>query len=338
PSVSYNRNVQSLNFFYFRVVNLGKNQLVTKAKRVVPASVEGASRKPSKIAHARQRNAGEAVEELIHPVAPQSHHRSDRHVLAQFEIRYRFPRPRDDRLLAGNLAQLLSAGVQQLGVLDGFTQSHVQYDLPQTWDRHAVRVLELLHQGRHDFLLIFLFQTRRHVPFTSSRKSRGPQKQRSALPLLIQRFLALRANAYFLATGHLPVLDACRSAFAAHQGYVGNVDGSFFFQNPAADLLGRIGARVPFNHVNMLDVEAPLAGFDFQNPPHLALIPTGNHLHFVVLLDIQSESHHRTSGASETIFKNFFSRSSRATGPKTRVPTGSLASLMSTAAFSSNRM
>src|ERR1700733_1087555 len=45
-----------------------------------------------------------------------------------------------------------------------------------------------------------------------------------------------------------------------------------------------------------------------------------------------------TSGASETIFKNFFSRSSRATGPNTRVPTGSLASLMTTAAFWSKRM
>src|ERR1700733_1141155 len=45
-----------------------------------------------------------------------------------------------------------------------------------------------------------------------------------------------------------------------------------------------------------------------------------------------------TSGASETIFKNFFSRSSRATGPNTRVPTGSIASLITTAAFSSKRM
>src|SRR6185437_1215118 len=45
-----------------------------------------------------------------------------------------------------------------------------------------------------------------------------------------------------------------------------------------------------------------------------------------------------TSGASETILRNFFSRSSRATGPKTRVPTGSLASLMTTAAFWSKRI
>src|SRR4051812_20965038 len=47
---------------------------------------------------------------------------------------------------------------------------------------------------------------------------------------------------------------------------------------------------------------------------------------------------YRTSGANDTIFKNFFSRSSRATGPKTRVPTGSPVSLMSTAAFWSKRI
>ena len=45
-----------------------------------------------------------------------------------------------------------------------------------------------------------------------------------------------------------------------------------------------------------------------------------------------------TSGASEMIFMNRFSRSSRATGPKTRVPIGSLLSLISTAALVSNRM
>ena len=45
-----------------------------------------------------------------------------------------------------------------------------------------------------------------------------------------------------------------------------------------------------------------------------------------------------TSGAREIIFINFLSRSSRATGPKIRVPTGSLLSLMMTAAFSSKRM
>jgi len=48
--------------------------------------------------------------------------------------------------------------------------------------------------------------------------------------------------------------------------------------------------------------------------------------------------HHSTSGASEMIFMNFFERSSRATGPKMRVPTGSCWALIKTALLSSNLM
>ena len=50
------------------------------------------------------------------------------------------------------------------------------------------------------------------------------------------------------------------------------------------------------------------------------------------------DGHQITSGASEMIFMNSFSRSSRATGPKMRVPRGSFSLLMSTTAFSSKRM
>ena len=45
-----------------------------------------------------------------------------------------------------------------------------------------------------------------------------------------------------------------------------------------------------------------------------------------------------TSGASDTIFMKFFSRSSRATGPKMRVPRGFIWLSISTAAFSSKPM
>ena len=57
----------------------------------------------------------------------------------------------------------------------------------------------------------------------------------------------------------------------------------------------------------------------------------------VVLLE-RDLGHQRTSGAREMIFMNFLSRSSRPTGPKTRVPTGSPALSMMTAALSSKRM
>ena len=54
---------------------------------------------------------------------------------------------------------------------------------------------------------------------------------------------------------------------------------------------------------------------------------------FLILHNLLSLPH-STSGARETIFMNCFSRSSRATGPKIRVPRGSFCSLMITAALS----
>ena len=56
---------------------------------------------------------------------------------------------------------------------------------------------------------------------------------------------------------------------------------------------------------------------------------------FIFFLSAMAQS---TSGANEMIFMNFFSRSSRPTGPKMRVPRGSPSALRMTAAFSSNLM
>src|SRR5271154_2936612 len=84
-----------------------------------------------------------------------------------------------------------------------------------------------------------------------------------------------------------------------------------------------------------------------KHSPGLALVAPRHHFHVVAVTDAErmprriffSSSHgYHTSGASETILVKFFSRSSLATGPKTRVPTGSLAALINTAALSSNRM
>ena len=58
----------------------------------------------------------------------------------------------------------------------------------------------------------------------------------------------------------------------------------------------------------------------------------------VVAADSRCRHGHSTSGASETIFMKLRSRSSRATGPKMRVPRGLFWASMSTAAFSSKAM
>src|SRR5256714_14850660 len=67
-----------------------------------------------------------------------------------------------------------------------------------------------------------------------------------------------------------------------------------------------------------------------------ALVTAGQHDDLVALPD--SCRHHSTSGASEMIFMWFLARSSRGTGPKMRVPTGSICGLISTAALRSKRM
>ena len=80
---------------------------------------------------------------------------------------------------------------------------------------------------------------------------------------------------------------------------------------------------------------AVLINKDLEHLAGLALLLAGHDLHQVVLADLHGYS---TSGASEMIFMNLRARSSRATGPKMRVPIGSRSLLMRTAELPSNRM
>src|SRR5207302_10831764 len=118
------------------------------------------------------------------------------------------------------------------------------------------------------------------------------------------------------------------------------------------DVALRIGAHVLLHHLDVLHQQLAFGGEDAQHAAEFFIVfaAPGDHLHHVVFANVNSCMHvyksqltrslrrYRTSGARETIFKNFFSRSSRATGPKTRVPTGSPVSLISTAAFWSKRI
>src|SRR5690606_13548918 len=87
--------------------------------------------------------------------------------------------------------------------------------------------------------------------------------------------------------------------------------------------------------VHTLDQHPVELGVDRDDLAPRAAVLTGDHLDHVVLPDLHA---HSTSGASEMIFMNRLSRSSRPTGPKMRVPRGSPPSRRITAAFSSKRM
>src|SRR5215218_675806 len=120
-----------------------------------------------------------------------------------------------------------------------------------------------------------------------------------------------------------------------HDRHVGDVDRPLLLDHAHRGVgPARHGARVALDHVDTLDVDAVALGLGADDLARAALVLAGDDDHGVVGADL----HHSTSGASETIFMNPPSRSSRATGPKMRVPRGLFAASMMTAAFSSKAM
>src|SRR5262249_38525966 len=77
-------------------------------------------------------------------------------------------------------------------------------------------------------------------------------------------------------------------------------------------------------------------GHDLRHLAAAALVDSGDHDDRVALSD--ARRHHSTSGASDMILVNLRARNSRTTGPKIRVPIGSIWRLISTAALRSKRI
>src|SRR2546422_4327380 len=94
---------------------------------------------------------------------------------------------------------------------------------------------------------------------------------------------------------------------------------------------------VLLHHVELFHQHPPS---DRQDPQHftaLAALLAGDDRHRVATSHVNL-LHQMTSGASEMILVNCRSRSSRATGPKIRVPTGFSSGLIRTTALRSNRI
>src|SRR6516162_946138 len=107
------------------------------------------------------------------------------------------------------------------------------------------------------------------------------------------------------------------------------------FRDDAA-LVRRILALMPLDHVDAAHQRAAVVAAHLDHLAGAALVASGDHDHRVAFLDFCR--HHSTSGASEMIFMWFLARNSRGTGPKMRVPTGSICGLINTAALRSKRM
>src|SRR5262249_19753040 len=132
--------------------------------------------------------------------------------------------------------------------------------------------------------------------------------------------------------------DPCRLvAAAAEKLHVRGVEGGLLLDDPAL-LLDPARLHVTLDEVEALDHAAAPVGGPAEDLAGLAALAPGDDDHGIVPAQPLHRHAHSTSGASEMIFMNRFARSSRATGPKMRVPSGSRALSMRTAELVSNRM
>src|SRR3984957_15898520 len=137
----------------------------------------------------------------------------------------------------------------------------------------------------------------------------------SAIDLCSRAF----GNAYLLAIRMNLEAYAGRFAVLADDRDVGQVDRRLL-RNDAAFL--RLGLLlVTLDEINAAHQRLVVVGTHLEHLAGATLVAAGQDDDLVTLPDLGS--HHSTSGASEMIFMWFLARSSRGTGPKMRVPTGS---------------
>src|SRR5256885_15103312 len=152
----------------------------------------------------------------------------------------------------------------------------------------------------------------------------------SAIDLCSRAF----GNAYLLAIRMNLEAHAGRLAVLADDRDVGQVDWRLLRNNAA--LLRLALLLVTLDEVDAAHQRLVIVGTHLEHLAGTALVAAGQHDDLVAFPDLGS--HHSTSGASEMIFMWFLARNSRGTGPKMRVPTGSICGLISTAALRSKRM
>ena len=270
---------------------------------------------------------------------------------------------RDDRLLPGDQRQVRGGGGDLLGVVDRFADPHVEHDLVEPRHFERILVSELLGELGHDLVLIELLQPRDIVLRRGlDRAGRGDLRAalpcvRLALGVLRARgrfrlaafggrlfglagLGALLGLVALVASSSQPsirsperlatrtfrpssrILKPTRvglPVLGSSDRQIRQMDRRFLGDDPALGL--RRLARMATHEIDAGDDRAALGRHHLANLAPLALVAPGGDDDPVALLDLGG--HHSTSGASEMIFTWFLARSSRGTGPKMRVPTGS---------------
>src|SRR6478736_4726531 len=144
------------------LVDLVEHDLLGETEGVVAATVELLRREAAEVTDTGQRERQQPVQELPHPVAAQRGVRTDRHALAQLELRDGLAGLGDQRLLTGDRGEVLDRTLDQLRVASRLADAHVDHDLGQAGHLHDVLDVELRLERGEDLLAVAGLQTRRH--------------------------------------------------------------------------------------------------------------------------------------------------------------------------------
>src|SRR5581483_7664386 len=155
------RDVQTADRGDVVVVDLGEDDLLADAERVVAAAVERPGVEPPEVADPGQRDRHEPVEELVHAGSAQRHARADRHAFAQLERGDRLAGAAHLGALPRDRGQLVHRAVERLGVGLRLADTHVQRDLRHPRNLHHGGQPELLLQPRAQLALVQLLEPRR---------------------------------------------------------------------------------------------------------------------------------------------------------------------------------
>src|SRR5690554_215548 len=335
----HHRDVQTPDPIDVVIPDLREDQLLVDAQGVVAPPVEAVGRQAREVPNPGQRDMDQLVDKVVHALAPQGHLAPDGHPRTDPKVGDGLLRPGDGGLLARNHGQVTDGAFQRLGVVGRLAHAHVEHHFVQAGHLHDARVPKAFHHRRDHLLLVQLPQPGHGLTPPRSR------------PLVNGLAAVLADPDHLLPRPVLPIPDRLVAA-GADQHHVGRLDGGRALHHPALGV-GPAGAGVPLDETHDFHHHPHLAGINLQNLAALApvgALPNLNqvafphvdfgpclgrhalHLPGPVATDPQS-----TSGARETIRMKFRSRSSRATGPKIRVPRGICWLSMITAAFSSKR-
>jgi len=255
-------------------VNIGLGEASQNAKLLDTAAVEQILRQPAEVAHSRQHHVAQAIEKFVHVLAAQSYRAADGHALANLEICDGLFRSRDHGFLPGDVAEFHRRGIQKLRVLAGFAETDVDRDFLQFRHGHHVLPPKALHQRWHRLRPVFFLQSALHrllLPY----------------PLLVQCRVAMAATAHFRAVRQNRVSNpGMLAATSADHHHVRDVDSRFFLDDPALDVLRRVGTRVPLDDPHMLDHHGVVLRIDRKHAPALAGVFPGNHFHVIALANL----------------------------------------------------